>query len=221
MSDKPATLAAALAAFQAALPTIRKGETAKVPTKSGGEYSYKFADLADVNGVVMPLLGAVGLSFSAKPTLRENRFVLAYRLLHESGEFDDGEYPLPQSGTPQEYGSAITYARRYVLCSITGVAPDKDDDGAQASTRAHVATERRVEWDPVEQELLVAGWEAEIADAVDEDALTAIGRSVKASQRRKELSPASFDQLARKAAERKAEMNGASQHKPAEEAAPV
>jgi len=141
--QKPATLAEALAAFQAKLPAIPKAATAKVSgkTKDGRpfEYEYGYADLADVSAVVLPALGAVGLSFSAKPTLNtEGKFVLAYRLLHTSGEHDDGEYPLPSSSPgreigAQEIGSAITYARRYVLCSMLGVAPDKDDDGAAAS----------------------------------------------------------------------------------------
>src|SRR5690606_21803603 len=48
MSDTP-NLAAALAAVQAQLPEIRKGETAVVPTKSGGKYTYSYANLADVS----------------------------------------------------------------------------------------------------------------------------------------------------------------------------
>lgn len=209
MSEMPATLAAALAAFQASLPSIRKGDTAKVDTKAGGSYTYKFADLADVNGVVLPLLGAVGLSFSTKPTLRDNRFVLAYRLLHVSGEYDEGEYPLPQQGTPQEYGSAITYARRYTLCSVVGVAPDKDDDGASASTRTHVAAEKHVEWDPIEQEVLRNGWEAEIADAKTDAEIKDIGKRLLVAKRSQEISPATYEHLAVAGGKRKAELNGA------------
>lgn len=134
MSTPAGGLAAALAAVQAKLPEVRKTETATVPMKSGGKYSYTYADLADVSRAVLPLLGAHGLSFTCKPTINEGgRFVLAYSLLHAAGEREDGEYPLPASGTAQEIGSAITYGRRYVLCAITGVAPDEDDDGSAAS----------------------------------------------------------------------------------------
>lgn len=134
MSERPASLAAALAAFQAHLPAVLKSETATVQTKTGGSYKYTFADLGKVSAIVLPLLGGLGLSFSAKPTMTAaGKFALVYRLLHESGEEDCGEYPLPQSGSAQELGSAITYARRYVLCSVTGVAPDDDDDGASAT----------------------------------------------------------------------------------------
>src|SRR5690348_11073501 len=116
----PATLAAALAKLQADLPDIDKRKTAKVPTKNGGEYSYKYADLADITKKVYPLLGTYGLSFTAKPTrAADGEFVLAYALLHVTGEREEGEYPLPDpmQSKAQEIGSAITYARRYSFCS--------------------------------------------------------------------------------------------------------
>lgn len=129
------SLAQALAVLQTRLPRIEKAQTADVPTKSGGSYSYSYADLAQITRELMPILGELGLSFIAKPTMSGDRFVLAYRLLHTSGESEDGEYPLPTNGTPQAVGSAITYARRYCLCAVTGIAPE-DDDGAAAQVAA-------------------------------------------------------------------------------------
>lgn len=127
-------LAAALAELQSQLPRIKATETAKVQTKDGGPgYSYRYADLAGVTAVIMPLLGKLGMAFMARPTLTaDNRFVLAYELMHSSGESRTGEYPLPTQGTPQAIGSAITYARRYTLCAVTGVAAEDDDDGRAA-----------------------------------------------------------------------------------------
>jgi hypothetical protein len=131
------SLAAALAELQTHLPQIRKDQTGKVEgtTKEGKafSYTYSYADLSGISEAIMPLLGKLGLSFIAKPTLNsEGKFVLAYALLHESGEREDGAYPLTGS-TPQQIGSAITYGRRYCLCAITGVAPEDDDDGARAA----------------------------------------------------------------------------------------
>lgn len=128
-------LAAALARVQALIPRIKKAETGKIEgtTKEGKHYSYEYsyADLAGVSAAILPLLGANGLSFTSWPTMRDGRLVLAYYLLHESGESMSGEYPL-RGGTPQATGSEITYARRYALCAVTGVAPDDDDDAAAA-----------------------------------------------------------------------------------------
>src|SRR5690606_34618165 len=80
------TLTAALAAVQAELPSITKGETAVVPTKAGGKYTYSYADLAAVSKAVLPLLGKHGLAWVTRPTLVDGRLVLAYSLRHVSGE---------------------------------------------------------------------------------------------------------------------------------------
>ena len=124
-------LAAALAAFQAEMPTVPKSHTAKVPTKSGGSYSYTYADLADVTEAAMPLLAKHGLSFVAKPRVGE-RFELVGKLLHVSGESEEGALPLG-GNTPQEIGSSLTYMRRYLLGCLTGLVTDNDDDGKLAS----------------------------------------------------------------------------------------
>lgn len=121
------SLAAALAAFQADLPSVGKNKTANT-----GTYSYSYADLADVAKAGHPVLSRHGLSFSAKPTLNdEGKFVLDYRLRHESGGEDGGEFPLPSGGNMQAIGGAITYARRYAFCAITGIVADEDADGRE------------------------------------------------------------------------------------------
>ncbi len=135
---------AVLAELQTQLPHIAKNNTAKVPTKTGGSYQYQYADLAEITRQVLPLLGKLGLSFTSRPTLTpEGRLVLVYELRHTSGEQIDGMYPLPDRGTPQEVGGAITYARRYCLCAVTGLAPDNDDEDAVLAESA--ARKQRVE----------------------------------------------------------------------------
>jgi hypothetical protein len=140
-------LAGALAVLQTRLPKIDKASKAQY-----GSY----ADLADVSRQLLPVMGALGLSFSAKPTwvTRENgdrEFVLAYRLRHISGEEDSGEYPLGTSlANHQALGSAITYGRRYCLCAITGAVADADDDG-QAASQPAAARRQRQPPRPVEE----------------------------------------------------------------------
>lgn len=131
------TLPQALIELQSQLPDITKGRTAKVETKGGGSYSYDYADLVDITDAMMPLLAKCGLAFVCTPTVNDaGAFVLGYQLVHQSGESIDGQYPLPTGGTPQVVGSAITYARRYVLCAITGVVAAADDDGRVAQYAA-------------------------------------------------------------------------------------
>ena len=134
------TLAEALAALQARLPRVAKASPGQV-----GNQKYLYADLADVSAALFPVMAGLGLSFIATPTmtLDYDRFVLDYQLLHVSGEKIGGFYPLPSSGTPQQMGSAITYARRYTLCAVTGLAPGGDDDDGQGAEAEHQARLRQ------------------------------------------------------------------------------
>ena len=126
---KHVTLAAALAAFQADLPRVSKGAT-------NPHFKSRYADLSDVVSVVLPRLAAQGLAWITRPTTNDTgQLVLEYELRHESGESLGGTYPLG-TGTPQQVGSSITYARRYTLSAVTGIAPDEDDDGNHANGSA-------------------------------------------------------------------------------------
>ena len=118
------TLAEALVQLQAQLPHVAKEQEGQAGTRP-----IKYADLTAVTEALFPLLTSLGLSFTAFPTLREDgKFVLRYKLRHVSEEEDGGDYALPTSGSPQQLGAAITYARRYALTAVTGLAPAEDDD---------------------------------------------------------------------------------------------
>lgn len=135
-SDPGAVLAAALVALQADLPDITKSEIAEVEMKNGGTYTYTYADLAGITKQIRPVMAKHGFAFTAFPTLVDGKMVLAYSLIHSSGERLSGDYPLSGSGSPQSMGSSITYARRYCLCAVIGLAPEDDDDAAAAQAQA-------------------------------------------------------------------------------------
>lgn len=127
-----ASLAEALAAFQAALPAISKDRTATVKSDKAN-YSYKYSDLADVTAAVLPKLAEQGLSWHCGPDIADSgQFVLRWRLLHVSGEQLTGAMPLPPNAAPQALGGVLTYYRRYLLTSVTGCVADEDDDGQRA-----------------------------------------------------------------------------------------
>ncbi len=137
MNTSPETdkLDVALSAFQKELPKIKKGKTAKIPTKTGGSYSYKYADFADVMEAAIPIL--------AKHDLHLTQGFVADRLQtqvhHISGQWkgDDG-LPLPIHQPPQELGAAITYFRRYGACTLLGIAPEGDDIDAAVKAEKQV-----------------------------------------------------------------------------------
>lgn len=174
---KHENLAAALAAVQAEIPSVKKDATATVETKTGGQYKYQYADLAVITPLILPLLGANGLAWSTRPTLMGEAFVLHYTLAHEGGESIEGVYPLPEplTGRPQEIGSAITYARRYALCAVTGIAPGGDDDDAAAANEKPAAG-RKPRGAKADRD-----WKAAIAKASDLATLTALANEAQAN----------------------------------------
>ena len=131
-SESIAALAVALAKAQAVIEGA-------VKDKANPAFRSRYADLAAIWDAIREPLTANGLSLVQMPDMVEGDPVLVTRLLHASGEWLEGTYPLnPVKQDPQGYGSAITYARRYAAMAVCGVTPE-DDDGNAASGRSDKA----------------------------------------------------------------------------------
>jgi len=135
-SDTIAELSKALVSALGQMTDIRKGREAKVQMKSGGNYGYKYADLADTIQSVRPILASNGLAVMQNASTTNPELVMiSTTILHSSGEWITFEpLALPAGRTAQETGSAISYGRRYHLLASLGLAAE-DDDGASASAR--------------------------------------------------------------------------------------
>lgn len=140
-------LAKALAAFQAEMPTVAKSKKATVKSDKGS-YSYTYAGLAEVTHAALPILSKHGLAFVCIPEIHERGPVLTGVLLHTSGEALRGSLPIATSGTPQQTGSAITYARRYLFGAMTGLVTEDDDDGQLAARKPPEKKAERVKTTP-------------------------------------------------------------------------
>lgn len=128
--EKPqhANIYAALAAAQGELKNPEKTREA-----SAGKYSYKYADIGDVLQCVLPVLSKHGLSVTQPTAIRENAIVLTTNL-HFKHEVISSEYPVCSlNGNHQAMGAAMTYARRYALTSLLGIAAVDDTDGEGAA----------------------------------------------------------------------------------------
>jgi hypothetical protein len=140
MTAPTPALAAALAKVQAELPKLERDRTVVVTQKNGDTYSYSYATLANLSELVLPLLASHGLSFVAMPGAgADGKMCVRYHLLHESGESLSGEFPISGEGGIQMIGGRITYARRYCLAAIVGVAADEDDEGRLAEDKPGTA----------------------------------------------------------------------------------
>lgn len=128
----------ALVAFQAEMKTVGKGNV-------NLHFKSRYADITSLTEEVMPLLTKHGLAFTCLPRSTDNGYEIQGILLHESGGRLEAALPL-FGNDAQKIGSSITYARRYLLGSVTGVVTgnEPDDDGDMAAT-----TSQRVERQPI------------------------------------------------------------------------
>jgi len=120
--------------------SLAKAQGVMVPAKKGAQnpfFKMKYADLASVWDVCRGPLSENGLSVvQAISVPAPGETILQTILLHTSGQLIVSSYPVkPVKDDPQGMGSAITYARRYALMAMIGIAPE-DDDGESAVRRA-------------------------------------------------------------------------------------
>lgn len=131
--DAPPTyksIATALARAQA-----KMGKALK--SANNPHFKSKYADLASVVDACMPSLNECGIAV-IQPTTDDDsgRYVETILIHGDSGEMLKCRVPLiVAKNDMQGYGSAVTYARRYGLMSMAGIAPE-DDDGNAASKAA-------------------------------------------------------------------------------------
>lgn len=126
MTPSIGALVAALAKAQGAMTGAKK-DAVNPHLKS------KYADLASVWDAVRGPLSANGLAVIQTTEPAQAGVCVVTLLAHSSGEWIRSRLFMPtQKNDAQGVGSALTYARRYALAAITGIAPD-DDDGEEAA----------------------------------------------------------------------------------------
>ena len=130
-------LFAAFAAFQS---EVRD----PVKDSSNPHFKSRYADLHGVLAAVRPVLAKHGLAVTQTISVREGQVhpLLETTLLHSSGESLSSTVPLAVTKAgPQEFGSVMSYLRRYSLMALLGIAgADDDDDGEAATPRGKTPT---------------------------------------------------------------------------------
>jgi hypothetical protein len=157
----------------------------------------KFADLANVLSTVTPALHANGLAITQ--TFLDDSLITT--LHHISGETLNSTVKLyVQDGRniTQEWGKAVTYQRRYAICSILGIVADMDTDAeaeapATAKTTPAQAKPANVK-QAVASQAFQAGQKA-IKAAKTLDSLSDLSKRVAERFDKKDLSKQEYDDL--------------------------
>jgi len=134
-SENVAALAAALAKAQAQLVNPEKSLTATIRggRPGEGERSFRYAPLANGLDIVRKTLGQHEIATVQTTALdRETGLIkLTTTLAHASGEWIASDWPvcpIADMASPQRMGAALTYARRYGLFTLVGIAGEDDLD---------------------------------------------------------------------------------------------
>jgi hypothetical protein len=101
--------------------------------KVNPHFKSKYADLAGIRDTVIPDLAKNGIAVVQTIDTRDGNLVMLTRLIHAGGQWIESLCPIPAGSDMQKMGSAITYARRYSLSAICGIAADEDDDANAAA----------------------------------------------------------------------------------------
>ena len=97
----------------------------------------KYASLDVILEAITEPLCNAGIVLIQPTTIRDGLTILTTQLIHaESGEIIESELIIPAQSDPQKLGSAMTYYRRFSVCSILAIAAEIDDDGNTAATNA-------------------------------------------------------------------------------------
>ena len=110
-------------------------------TSTNPHFRSRYADLSACVEAVIDALNSNGIGLIQTTHECETGVTVETLLVHESGQtITSGRLHVPASKQDaQGYGSALTYARRYSLMAICGIAPE-DDDGNRASKPVEVKT---------------------------------------------------------------------------------
>lgn len=95
-------------------------------------FKSSYADLASVMEAIRVPFSMNGLAYVQTTEADDTGVAVTTTLAHKSGQWMRGKLRMmPKDATPQGIGSCITYARRYALAAIAGVAQiDDDAEGA-------------------------------------------------------------------------------------------
>ena len=140
-SESIGAIAAALAKAQGELTNPEKSLTATIrsPFPREGDRTFRYASLASGLDIVRKSLGQHEIATIQTTAIDQDsgQIRLTTLLAHASGEWISSDWPvcaIRETATPHRMGAALTYARRYALFALVGIAGEDDLDAPDILT---------------------------------------------------------------------------------------
>lgn len=136
-SEQIGKLAAALARAQSELTNPEKTliATIRSPFPREADRTFRYASLAGGLDIVRKSLSQQEIAVVQATRCEAGQIFLTTLLVHSSGEWMSSEWPVCALGdteAPHRMGAALTYARRYALFALVGIAGEDDLDAPDA-----------------------------------------------------------------------------------------
>src|SRR3954447_24737886 len=136
-SENVAAIATALAKAQTELSNPEKAMLGTVyNTRTDSQQSFRYASLAGGLDIIRKALGSQQIAITQTTDIDKagGTVNLTTTLLHTSGEWISSDWPvcrLSETSAPRRMGAALTYARRYALFTMVGIAGEDDLDAPE------------------------------------------------------------------------------------------
>src|SRR6478672_4296520 len=134
-SNKIGALATALAKAQAEIVNPEKSLTATIesPFPREAQQTFRYASLSAGLDIVRKCLGQHEIATVQSTAIDPDSGLikLTTTLVHSSGEWVSSDWPVcsaSETAAPHRMGAALTYARRYALFTLVGIAGEDDLD---------------------------------------------------------------------------------------------
>ena len=145
-SESIGAIAAALAKAQGELTNPEKSliATIRSPIPREGDRTFRYASLASGLDIVRKSLGQHEIATVQTTAIDQDsgQIRLTTLLAHASGEWISSDWPVcavSETATPHRMGAALTYARRYALFALVGIAGEDDLDAPDLLTEPSAA----------------------------------------------------------------------------------
>ncbi len=154
-SETIGAIAAALAKAQGELTNPEKSLSATIrsPFPREGDRTFRYASLASGLDIVRKSLGQHEIATVQTAAIDQTtgQIQLTTLLAHASGEWISSDWPVcptSETASPHRMGAALTYARRYALFALVGIAGEDDLDAPDLVTEPSPAIEARADINP-------------------------------------------------------------------------
>ena len=127
-------------------PERNRVVTVQPRDQSKPSYTFSYATLDNIIDVIRKPLTDNGLWFTQIMKEDNGTYILDTRLMHDSGQWIACQTPLiwDGNGGNQQFGSALTFMKRYALTSLLGIAAEEDDDANSADgNKVNAAQDRK------------------------------------------------------------------------------